>query len=299
VPRAGNGHVHSVFRRACNIELESGELVTLLDPQFGNLPSGIRCVAPDNSFALYLHPGQPARLAAGVVDVGNLRADFSCAPRWYGRVGHFDPCSPTAVQSVEEARAILCKEASPDGIAHLLLAHDRSASVLERAAARRLADLLPVLAQAAMQCDEARATHALSGLIGLGVGLTPAGDDFILGWLAALWGTAGVDRAARMLLRRLRRTLCALCLRTTIISAQQLRDAAHGHFPQRLTELLGALANGERIAEHTRRALACGHSSGADSVCGVLFALEPEALLRPLPMGVVLAAHCASSAART
>ncbi len=45
VPVRAHGRVHSVFARACNIELQNGELVTLLKRERDAAPHGI-CLAP-------------------------------------------------------------------------------------------------------------------------------------------------------------------------------------------------------------------------------------------------------------
>ncbi len=42
-------------------------------------------------------------------------------------------------------------------------------------------------------CDLAE-TGQVAGLIGLGPGLTPSGDDFLVGYLAGLWCSAGSTR---------------------------------------------------------------------------------------------------------
>jgi hypothetical protein len=116
-------------------------------------------------------------------------------------------------------------------------------------------------------------------LLGLGAGLTPAGDDFLCGLLAALWCTSvegGPDRAfvhawGAALSRRLDAT--------TAISASFLECAIAGCFPGSVTALAAAFAGdpatgagkGPRAA--LDRLCALGHSSGMDTATGFLFGL--------------------------
>lgn len=110
----------------------------------------------------------------------------------------------------------------------------------------------------------------LSELVGLGQGLTPAGDDFLLGILAALdlLGAAS-ERAA----------LCAALKlqRTNRISAAFLQAAAASVYAEYLLLLLRALACGAPQGEIERcavRVLQTGHTSGSDTLSGLLWCMD-------------------------
>jgi hypothetical protein len=120
------------------------------------------------------------------------------------------------------------------------------------------------LAEALRRGDRALAVSAAAALAGLGEGSTPAGDDYAMGALHALWAT---DLPARRWAAAL---AAAAAPRTTIGSAAWLRAAADGAVGERWRELLGALACGETRAVRaaTRRVRALGHTSGAFSLRG-------------------------------
>jgi hypothetical protein len=125
---------------------------------------------------------------------------------------------------------------------------------------------------------------AARGLIGLGAGLTPAGDDFLCGWLAARFA----ERSAAPF------TLGdALLERTTEVSAAFLREAARGRFATALVDFSdAALVRGRYAAADVadgpddsaraavRRAaellFSLGHGSGTDAALGFLFAYRSE-----------------------
>ncbi|WP_435133494.1 DUF2877 domain-containing protein [Plesiomonas shigelloides] len=105
----------------------------------------------------------------------------------------------------------------------------------------------------------------LTSLLGYGNGLTPSGDDFLLGVLFAMeWGEfQGREEFITALL--------PLLTRTTDISATMLRMGVTGHYGERLLQLVTAqeenlVCNIEKIADY-------GHSSGHDMLCGLQFAL--------------------------
>jgi hypothetical protein len=268
VPPRADAQVHSVFVRACNIETETGELVTVVSPGSGHLPHGIRCAAP---FAR-LHQGQAASLEGATLRIhaADLVVDLSRAAVWHGTVAAASP----GLCGAEVQKAL--RDHAPDqGIAPALFASGSPHSTLERALNARLAQTLPALARATETRDADAVIAALSALVGLGPGLTPAGDDFIVGYLAALWSRSRRDPGIAGLLHALAVPIGQLSLQTNAISRQMLRDAAQGQFAERLTEVVQCVCGGGDVAGAARRALEIGHSSGADALCGLQFGYAP------------------------
>jgi hypothetical protein len=284
VPSRALAQVHSVFLRACNIETESGELVTLLAPGSGNLPRGIRCALPFAPLSPRLRQGQTVTLegAALRVPAAGLVVDLSCAAVWNGTVA----AVLAGVLGAEPQGALreLCetlREHAPDqGVAPALFSSGSPHSTLERALVARLAQTLPILARATETSDAGAVVSAMSALVGLGAGLTPAGDDFIVGYLAALWSRSHREPGIAALLRALAVPVGRLSLHTNAISRQMLLDALRGHFAERLTEVVRCVCGGGDVAGASMRALQIGHSSGADVLCGLLFGYSPALTAR-------------------
>jgi hypothetical protein len=108
-------------------------------------------------------------------------------------------------------------------------------------------------------------------LIGLGPGLTPAGDDFVGGAMIALRAFGQAERAERI-------AAWALPLAETNtgrISRAHLACAAAGEGHEALHALLAALGTNENAIEAAWAALdRVGHSSGRDAAAGALLALR-------------------------
>lgn len=103
----------------------------------------------------------------------------------------------------------------------------------------------------------------LTPLLGYGHGLTPSGDDFLLGILFALEWTAfqGRDEFVAALL--------PLLTRTTEISAVMLKMGGAGHYGERLLQLV--TAREQDVVSAIKNIADYGHSSGHDMLCGIRF----------------------------
>jgi len=143
---------------------------------------------------------------------------------------------------------------SADGAAHGVPALERAA----RAAASLLrgGDPTPV-------------AQAFAGLIGLGVGLTPSGDDALVGMLAVLAG-AGVAPDA---LRQLLPGPGELPELTTSVSVTALRLAAGGEFSAPVRDVLAASSVGA-LAVAVGQLRGYGATSGCDTLAGMAAVLE-------------------------
>lgn len=105
-------------------------------------------------------------------------------------------------------------------------------------------------------------------LVGRGPGLTPSGDDFLVGMKAVLpaWQAFGEALRQRGLLSGV----------TTTVSQAYFRHALAGQFDRNLVLMAVAMNQQRRKAvRHVfQRIAAHGHSSGVDMLSGVLFALQ-------------------------
>jgi len=143
--------------------------------------------------------------------------------------------------------------------------------------AQACAQLVPVLDDAGI--GEALARRSLSellrageGLLGKGPGLTPEGDDIIVGALASyrLLGRA-TGLAANGFLARVERSLVpTACRRTTRLSASLIGHALHGEVADALGRLLRAFTGRAELIPAVRALSALGHSSGPAMAFGAV-----------------------------
>ncbi|HEY3365766.1 MAG TPA: DUF2877 domain-containing protein [Symbiobacteriaceae bacterium] len=135
--------------------------------------------------------------------------------------------------------------------------------------AAALASALAAALASALAAAQAEAvTAAVAGLIGLGPGLTPGGDDFLAGVLAGLQCLG--SPAARLLGDALERSAG----RTTALSRQFLRWAVRGRYGETVRGPFVAARAGMPAAAAIASLLAVGATSGGDTAAGIWVGLS-------------------------
>lgn len=119
--------------------------------------------------------------------------------------------------------------------------------------------------------DSAKMADTLCRLIGLGIGLTPSGDDFLCGFLAGLRMSSSVSSQILTVKsdnfrQILEKKICSHLNRTNEISAAFLHCAALGQFSIPIHLLLSSEITAEQIYQAFS---GIGHSSGIDTLCGI------------------------------
>ena len=253
------GLVAATYARACLIALTNDRLVTLVVAEIGGLPNGITVETPDGfSFEQSLSIGARAAVRGGMLRVDNgfcvdLRASRPCR-------SHLDRLAFNLAH--EPVRLAW------DAAWSALRAHGAFAPLMSRGGAA-----ITRMCEATRDLDSTCARQAMSALIGLGEGLTPAGDDYLVGHFVGLWSCAGADGARQRFIADLGKSLRDMAFRTNRVSRVYLEAAAEGEVSERLATLACRIAAGageEPVALAAAAALAVGHSSGACGVLGLL-----------------------------
>ncbi|MBH0189925.1 MAG: DUF2877 domain-containing protein [Nitrospira sp.] len=265
-----SGIVHSVFERACNIGLETGALLTLVSSEKPNLPNGLRIETPARfAFPDFVHVGEPAACREGTVRFTHsvLSIDLWTATCWHIDLSglRIDLHRPDQTAAWKVAWHTLRHYQRGDTIAGIIAA---------MAQAEGAFGTIPALLEATKSLHAEKACAAIGPLIGLGPGLTPAGDDFLVGYLAGLWSTARLDTARQQFLTSVGMWLSEAASQTTVISQASIQSAVRGHASEpiaRLAQLLDRADNIDEVRAETQAALQVGHSSGTDGVTGLLF----------------------------
>lgn len=245
LPEAGL-RVHSVFQRACNLQTPQGELWVVQAQEMPLAPLGIiinsRDLRPLFRVGDILRSDHKNSLRGEKTLIG-LSNVVACSTR-------LPDCTPAFTQLARQIEAFFAHQPAK-GLRLALLSDDKLA-----AAHRALAHWL--------QNGEGDLTAILTTFIGRGEGLTPAGDDFLLGVLLVL-ESAGSPHAAA-----LKAALPGLLARTTDISRAMLEQGCRGHYSAQLLAL--AAGNTRTWPAVVAKVADYGHSSGHDMLTGVLTA---------------------------
>ena len=251
IASADVGLVHGAYAHAVNLEMR-GDLWTLLAADRSDLPFGIRSTLQGLA-VLGLRRGDPVSVRSGYVGIGRgstrVVVDCRAAARWV-------PAVPDSHAPGLEQRLRIVAAATSDCCWHgsAEMAHDVMSALGEPDA------LGEVLAR----------------VVGRGPGLTPSGDDVLVGILSVL--TSPMSLMSRPgPVESLVRLLRPLLPTTTDVSGHMLRQAANGYFGRDVRELSAALIGGrlsEQLAASVRRVVESGATSGADACAGMLAAAQ-------------------------
>lgn len=207
------------------------EILLLHDAKWGSVPFGI--ALPD--FAAFA-----AKAALSVGDSFALSAPVECAS------GAYPAIESLSKERVAAADAYIRASGAEGGMLSLLT--ENRGRVREKIEGLLRGD-----------------TDSALGLVGLGRGLTPSGDDFLCGFFCLLRaaGDTRFDAVRDAILQNLHRT--------TAISAAYLQSALVGEYFTVYDRALRAVC-AEDFVSHCDFVLGMGASSGTDTMLGVLAA---------------------------
>ena len=240
------GQVHSVYAAALNLLWHDGRLLTLHSP--GRLLAPFAAAVTRLPFGLA--PVQGVRREGEELRLGPFRL------RW-------------------EGSAVVETELRPEARGARFLAAALASGVGERTASGLFSPTGCVaqrqLGSSIRKQDASGFLRGALALIGLGEGLTPAGDDCLVGALAVLWRRSAVWMAE---IEESRRAIAAASeTGTTVVGREFLLYALAGSFSEVIVDLMNARSAAE-AAERVDELGKMGASSGADTLWGMRLALE-------------------------
>lgn len=276
--------VESAFAEAANLVTPHGAALALVSQRIGNGPLNA-VVSHAQALALlrrddvvrgdgqWLHLGQGWRLDLARAAPWNPQPDYGRLARW-----------PRVVaRNLAWLRQHLPLEAPQASLAARPLASTQGAFgswpsvALVQARACALTD---GVRQGYEQGDLSRIVAFAGRLAGLGPGLTPAGDDWLAGWLVGLRAAAAMNGARPPLdLNAVGRAVVGSARpRTSRLSLAFLQAAADGAVAEPWQALLAALADAEQtpLRHAAAEIMRYGATSGSDMLAGFLAAPFPS-----------------------
>lgn len=265
------GVVHSVFRRVLNIHIPSGDfLFTIASDALDDAPFTIRVRSDASSdFRPLIRTGTHVAAGKEGVRLGEgLFVALEDPALWQPKLLAFPPDRRVLDGNLQLLRERL--RALPDGCGMAGLFGGGSAGgIFERTLSERAKRLLEALNE-----ENTNGIHqAIFGLIGLGPGLTPSGDDFLVGMIccghvpgAPFAAYADIFSSAVLKNR----------LRTNDISYAALLHATRGQMREYVAACINALMYEEDIVSlHMAidRVMQIGSTSGSDICAGLYFGL--------------------------
>ncbi|HET7145014.1 MAG TPA: DUF2877 domain-containing protein, partial [Anaerolineales bacterium] len=255
-----------------NLRLEHEDrLITVLISDHYDLPQGIRLGTKHASLPS-LTVGLRAASRGGILRFGSspLCIDLRGAPIWQGRIGTLpitiEQAWSTLWQNLHQQQIIKGTELIAEDLFNL----DRGPLLT-----RKLSLPVRQLITAIKRYDSYACSEAAQKMLGLGPGVTPSGDDVLIGFLAGLHCMAGNEKDKQAFIQTLGNEIRLLSNKTSEISRTYLYHAVKGEFSSSIVALIDAIRDGGegQLTAAAENAMRVGHSSGMDTVSGLLIGL--------------------------
>ena len=266
--------VHSSYRGALNLMTKRG-LVSVVPAGAGKGPLNIN-VGKEVMARLW------PRAAGEEVGVGKNALSFRGGPtilldeaEVFAPTGRFEraPLSAgTVARNVSVMKACAIREGRLGGLGALLTSLEPGGPMVPLNLFGNAA--LPgvrELEEGIRTSDRAAVKLAAGRISGLGIGLTPSGDDLLSGLMVAIVNGSANGMGPRNANELASSMVEASKGRTTTMSFEYLRQAAKGLANERIMRLVETVYTGagHEVREATLEAIKIGETSGTDSVVGV------------------------------
>jgi len=273
VDESGPIRLLHAFTNACNLINAKDEILAVVSPGIGNGPFNL--VVNQVDFLTQIPSDPQLSIDHGKLHLGRMIINTTTAQIWQPH-----PNWPALhrqkhilLSSCEIIEGILTSHAPPDSLANLTVAASPS-NRLQSQIFTHARQAIALLSTGLPNNDPSSIKAGASRLAGLGPGLTPAGDDFLLGILLGLWALLPSNQAHTIS----GTILQAAAPRTSPLSTAWLKAAAAGEAGESWHHLFEAIINDDvgRLRGAVHRILPTGHTSGADALAGFVHLLSLE-----------------------
>lgn len=267
------GIVHSVFDQVCNIQLDRNSLVTLISSKLPNYPAAIKLdIAEDQKLCSF---GFKVGMKA-IVNKDEIKIPEVCVSIKLTGVKVWDSAplflkskisEEMLCENIEKIRELILEYGKTEGIASILDGNE-----VDNNYKNFIINSVKRLAKGISDFDYKEITEASKRLIGLGPGLTPAADDFLLGILASLYYIGYYFGNHLESLKKIASFIIYdLPGRTTLISEIMLRNGMKAKFSEPIRDLMLAVIHNTCVQDECVNLLNIGGTSGSDCAAGIVF----------------------------
>lgn len=248
-----------LFDEVINLVDSDGEIIAVVQPQVKPGPFSL-LVGEERPFPSLIQPAAPVTKTQTSLIIGPLEIDCRAAVLWHP--------IPDWLQLQE-------KKATWSGnLAGMQTAVNNHLHNLDTSGpanfTARFADATAKLVIGKFETDLAAWQTAVTNLAGLGPGFTPAGDDFLVGFLYGLWATRPAAEVAKMA----QVVVETAVPRTTQLSAAWLQAAGRGEAVESWHDLVKALLTHADWQLPLQKIGQTGATSGAAALFGFIAAAQ-------------------------
>lgn len=246
------GTIHSIFHKAINLKLEEGDMLSLLVSRIDKSPTSI-ILNLDSFTPFNAKVGDEFYIEDKKLIVGLEEISLDHAFKYELKLPNIDKKS----RFLED---------------NLSIAHEYMDSLIKNVNNPMELLIFRKLKESANNLKLGVEIGSIfKSLIGMGIGLTPSGDDFLVGFMSvAFLEVSGMEnfKAAFESLIFEARSL------TNEISYSVLKNASRGYFKQIYSDFIDSFFTSTIRDEDFEAILKMGYSSGRDTLLGIITGLE-------------------------
>lgn len=228
-----------VFDEVCNLINDKREILSIVNAEIGNGPFNLVIQEPV-LFTKYLDVHSKISIEDKQIKIGDLVISFAYAQAW------------NPMPKWEALRKNKNEIINRLSLLQIDIEHE---SILQ---------FSNLLTRSLIENDIITAKDITIKLAGLGIGLTPAGDDFLMGAMYATW-IIHPQEVAKKITEEIANVAVPL---TTSLSGAWLRSAAKGEAGELWHEFFDALIKDENMYLPMSKILSVGETSGSDALSG-------------------------------
>ncbi|WP_055668894.1 DUF2877 domain-containing protein [Desnuesiella massiliensis] len=269
--------VHSIFKRVINLERQ-GKLISIQNPSVpkGSLSMNISEEVDFSSYSTCFRGHLDIK--DNTIYLGALNFILDKPEIWEPRLKYYPEIYFRNKQKfIKTLKSIIMINGKEGGIKEDVF--NVMPSVVSHNADLKYSHYNEILTKAANYLSEkdlGGGAKEICNLIGMGIGLTPSGDDFLVGVISVLH-SINSTKSEKSYVKEFYESLCAEILcnlsKTTMVSRTYLQEAVCGNFSESFHNIYKALSEEdlEKLYEASLNMMAVGHSSGTDGLCGILW----------------------------
>lgn len=257
-----------IFDHACNLINERREIISVVTPQIGKGPFNL-VIEEDTFISRDLSLESPITIFPNQLILADLTINTTHAKLWSPQPDwkRLHCRKDEIFDQIMSLRAPTWAKQSLPG-KEIVSSYTRPGGRCQGSTRLAMTPITDSLNSALVTADFSSSLVATRKLAGLGIGLTPAGDDYLIGAIYATWIIHPIEKATN-LAGEIAETAAPL---TTSLSAAWLRSAGrgeagilwHGFFEALISEDSAA------IRLQISKLLSVGHTSGADMLAGFI-----------------------------
>lgn len=264
------GIIHSVFNSTLNIQNQDGdELFTIACKKLDNGPNTI-IIDLESLHNTGIDVKELVCISGKSMYIGKkLTISFENIRRWESKLPEYPNTIEVANRNLSFVKDYIEVHGRSGGV-KIDFASDH---VFAKEVSRMIAERSQHLQQALLNGSSSSALEYAQSLIGLGPGLTPSGDDFLVGFFTAINVRNSPLSSYQSFCGEVVQKAKAL---TNNISFMALKKASIGKVRESIIQLVSSILSGDRdeLILSLNKVLHIGSSSGTDIALGLVSGME-------------------------